>query len=245
LAAQHRSRGRAGREASKREERERRILDATAELLQRWGYRKTTLEDIAKTAGVAKGTIYLSWKTREEIFLALIEREELGMLNEIERRMEEDPEGMTLPGLVKHSILATLESPLLKALALQDTNFLSELIIREYSAASYQAQMQSYMAILETLRGLGVIRADIGVREQALTTISVSWGFLLVNPMLPDSFKFTSDEQMVELITTSLKRLLEPDIPPTDEQRRAGEQAMRAYVEQAFEMARQQGITKG
>lgn len=236
--AEQRTRGeKAARGGAKREERERRILDAAAELLQKWGYRKTTLEDIARTAGVAKGTIYLSWKTREEIFMALIEREELAMLSEIKRLMEEDPEGMTLPGMVKHSILATLKNPLLKALALQDTNFLGELIIQEYSEASYQAQMQGYMAILETLRGLGVIRSDMDVQEQALTIISVSWGFLLVNPLLPDSFKFSSDEQIAERVTITLKRLIEPDILPGDEARRAARQAMQAYVEMAFGMA--------
>ena len=66
----------ASRELSKREEREQRILDAAGELIQKWGYHKTTIDDIAKLARVAKGTIYLHWKTREELFLALIYREE-------------------------------------------------------------------------------------------------------------------------------------------------------------------------
>ncbi len=49
----------------KRQERAERILDAAAALIQRWGYNKTTIDDIAKQAGVAKGTIYLHWKTRD------------------------------------------------------------------------------------------------------------------------------------------------------------------------------------
>ena len=57
-----------GGERTKREIRAERILDAALELLQRWGYRKTTIEDIAKQAGVAKGTVYLHWKTRDALF---------------------------------------------------------------------------------------------------------------------------------------------------------------------------------
>lgn len=163
--------------------------------------------------------------------MALIEREQLDLLAKIEQFMQEDPEGMTLPGMIKHSLLATLENPLIKALALQDTEFLGELITRRYSEATYRAQMQSYMAILEFLRNHGLIRNDIDLRAQAMTVISVSWGFLLVDPLLPDEFKF-SDEQMVEMVDTALKCLLAPPIPPTEEERREGEKAFRAYIQQ-------------
>lgn len=231
-----------GREVSKQKAREQRILDAAAELLQRWGYRKTTIDDIAKQARVAKGTIYLHWKTREDLFMALIEREQLDLLSKIEQLMEEDPEGMTLPGMIKHSMLATLKNPLVKALALQDTEFLGELITRRYSMATYRAQMHSYMAILEFLRNHGLIRNDIDLRAQAITVISVSWGFLLVDPLLPDEFKF-SDEQMVEMVDAALKCLLAPPIPPTAEERHEGEKAFRAYMKQYMAAAREPSTT--
>lgn len=220
-----------GREVSKQQARAQRILDAAAELLQKWGYRKTTIDDIAKQARVAKGTIYLHWKTREDLFMALITREQLSLFAQIEQFMAEDPEGMTLPGLIKHSMLATLKNPLVKALALQDTEFLGELITHRYSVATYQAQMHSYMAILDFLRSHGVIRNDIDLRAQAMTVISVSWGFLLVDPLLPDEFKF-SDEQMVEMVDTALKCLLAPTTPPTEVQIQEGKRAFKEYMEQ-------------
>ncbi|MFL5625107.1 MAG: TetR/AcrR family transcriptional regulator, partial [Ktedonobacteraceae bacterium] len=58
-------------EVSRRQERAQRILDAAAALILRWGYHKTTLDDISRETGIAKGTIYLHWKTREELFGAL------------------------------------------------------------------------------------------------------------------------------------------------------------------------------
>src|SRR2546426_10017116 len=86
-----------------RQERGDRILDAAAELVLRWGYKKTTIDDIAKQAGVAKGTIYLHWKTREDLFLALITREGLKLTEDMKLRFANDPEGSTLRGFVKHS----------------------------------------------------------------------------------------------------------------------------------------------
>ncbi len=223
----------ANEERPKREERERRILDAAVELLQKWGYRKTTLEDIAREARVAKGTLYLSWPTRDKLFMAIIEREQTRLLREIVSRMEADPADLTLIGLVKHSIRATLQNPVTRALILQDAEFLGELIIREFNAASYQAQLDGYMALLQFLRENCLIRDDIELQEQALAVVSASWGVLLVNPLLPDNLRI-SDEQMISIVVTTLKRLLEPDIPPTEEQRRIGENAFRAYMNQAL-----------
>lgn len=50
------------------------ILDAALRLLPRHGYRKTTLDDLAAEAGVARRTIYLHFPSKEEIFLASIDR---------------------------------------------------------------------------------------------------------------------------------------------------------------------------
>ena len=49
-------------------------MDATERLLARYGYRKMTVEDIAKEVGVGKGTIYLHFKSKEEIVLSHVDR---------------------------------------------------------------------------------------------------------------------------------------------------------------------------
>lgn len=50
------------------------ILDATELLLARYGYRKMTVEDIAREVGVGKGTIYLHFSSKEEIVLSHVDR---------------------------------------------------------------------------------------------------------------------------------------------------------------------------
>src|SRR5437016_13798172 len=81
------------KEPSKRELRAEQILDAAAELVLRWSYKKTTIDDIARQAGVAKGTIYLHWKSREELFQALVRREWLRSAKEALEGIFADPEG--------------------------------------------------------------------------------------------------------------------------------------------------------
>lgn len=51
-----------------------RILDAADRLLGRFGYQKTTADDLAREAGIGRRTIYVHFTSKEEIFLASIDR---------------------------------------------------------------------------------------------------------------------------------------------------------------------------
>src|SRR5262249_4713398 len=51
-----------------------RILDAAERLLARFGYKKTTMEDIAREAGLGKRTLYLHFASKEAVALATIDR---------------------------------------------------------------------------------------------------------------------------------------------------------------------------
>ena len=57
-----------------REEVRDAILDATDRLLARYGYRKMTVEDLAREVGIGKGTIYLHFASKEEIVLSHVDR---------------------------------------------------------------------------------------------------------------------------------------------------------------------------
>jgi len=48
------------------------ILDAAARVLAERGYHRTTVRDIAREAGIADGTIYLYFSSKQELLLALI-----------------------------------------------------------------------------------------------------------------------------------------------------------------------------
>jgi AcrR family transcriptional regulator len=50
------------------------ILDAAERLLPRFGYKKATLDDLAHEAGIGRRTIYLHFPSKEEVFLASIDR---------------------------------------------------------------------------------------------------------------------------------------------------------------------------
>lgn len=56
---------------AKAEAKREAILAAALTLFGRYGYRRTSMEEIAREAGIAKGTVYLYFPTKEILFRAL------------------------------------------------------------------------------------------------------------------------------------------------------------------------------
>ncbi len=50
------------------------VMEATDRLFQRYGYRKTTVEDIAQEARISRATFYLYFRSKEEVALAWLDR---------------------------------------------------------------------------------------------------------------------------------------------------------------------------
>ena len=58
-------------ESRAKSEKREAILHAAWKLIRHYGYSKTTIDDIAKQAGVGKGTVYLYFRSKTDIMLAL------------------------------------------------------------------------------------------------------------------------------------------------------------------------------
>jgi AcrR family transcriptional regulator len=243
LASQRKGEQAQSEERSKREQRAERILDAAAELMLRWGYNKTTIDDIARQAGVAKGTIYLHWKTREDLFTALMKREYIRLAEDIQQRLAGDPEGGTLHALTKQSVLATMKSPLMKAVLLRDTDLLGEWVRKEYGSVNYSEQTAQSLGLFEHLRSRGVVRDDIDIHKQAYMLSAISMGFLVIDQYMPDDFKY-SDEEVVEMLTESVKRTFAPPPPagpqPDKETKQEVSDNLSSYLDDILTFRRKQ-----
>lgn len=56
------------------DERRNEILDTAEKLFYTKGYTKTTINDMLQEIGIAKGTFYYYFKSKEEVMHAMIER---------------------------------------------------------------------------------------------------------------------------------------------------------------------------
>lgn len=224
---------------SRRQERAHRILDAASALILRWGYNKTTIDDIAKQAGVAKGTIYLHWKTREDLFGALMKRERVALADDFRRRVAEDPTGATLRGLLKHSALALVQRPLLKAVLLRDMEIVGKLTHAEQSTAALAERMLAFRTYLEFLREHNLVRTDLSLRVQVYMVGAIFLGFFLLAPLMPDEWT-VSEEELAELMAETVHRTLESDRPLSAEELQAAAQPFFKYVDRDVSLAHEQ-----
>lgn len=67
------------------------ILDAAEQRLWHYGFKKTTIDEIAADAGVGKGTVYLYFECKEDIALAIVARFKAESLEHL-RAIASDPE---------------------------------------------------------------------------------------------------------------------------------------------------------
>jgi AcrR family transcriptional regulator len=64
------------------------ILRAATELFARQGYRKTSMDEVAQRAGVAKGTLYTYYATKNELLIAAVALEKREHMGEAMRMMD-------------------------------------------------------------------------------------------------------------------------------------------------------------
>lgn len=67
------------------------IFDAALKVFERKGFVSTTLNDIAKEAGVTRGAIYWHFKNKTDLFLALNEEIELAAISHLDDIRENPP----------------------------------------------------------------------------------------------------------------------------------------------------------
>lgn len=162
--------------SSGRRERAERILDVTAGLLLRHGYKRVTIDDVAAGAGIGKGTIYLHWKTREALFWAVLQRDAARLLEQILARLTEDP-GLALPSRLMRTIFVEVaRRPLVRALLLSDAEVLGALAT-DTAVAAAQRELGGNQNYLELLRQQHLLRPDLTVAAAGVILGGVMRGF--------------------------------------------------------------------
>lgn len=62
-----------------------RIIEVAQEIFKRYGFKKSTMDEIAAAAGKGKSTLYHYFKSKDEVFAAVIEKEGNTMFRELNK----------------------------------------------------------------------------------------------------------------------------------------------------------------
>ena len=98
---------RAPRWTRRKEARPGELLDAALELFVERGFASTRLDEVAARAGVAKGTLYLYFASKEELFKAVVRQNIVPLINsdkvtpEVEEALNAVSEALTTENLTE------------------------------------------------------------------------------------------------------------------------------------------------
>ena len=153
------------------------ILTAAQKLFARFGYNKTTVDEIAKATHMAKSTLYHHFPSKEEIFRGVIERES----QDLARRIHEAVEAADSPKERLRAYVVTRTSRLREL-----TNFYSALkeeylehypFIESVRKKDFDGEMNIFQGILSEGITEGVFNLkDADVELTALAVITALKG---------------------------------------------------------------------
>jgi len=153
------------------------ILDAALEAFATRGFASTSIDDIAAMAGLSKGGIYTHFKSKDDLFEALLERALTPILT--------DGTGVPVVGAVTVDVLVEqVLNPMYERLSQRQTMQALRLLFADGSrvperVAKWRAvAVDPYLATIEKLVRIGIAQGNL--REGAITR--APW--LLISPGL-------------------------------------------------------------
>jgi len=187
-----------------------RVLDAAADLLVRWGYQRVTVEDVARHAGIGKGTVYLHFRTKDALFLTVLLRSHHHVVARMADRMAAEP-AEVLPSRMTASVYRDLaDDAVVRPLYLGDPEVLGRLA---HEAAATLGELGGKRDVASRrlfglLRDAGALRTDLAVEEQEYVLRAVATGFMFVDS-LPAPELTVDRDRRAALIAYSIAAAIE------------------------------------
>lgn len=165
------------------EQRAQRILDAAAGLVLRWGYKRVTIEEVAKRAGTGKGTVYLHFDTRASLFMCVLMRESLELVDELVAAIRQDPAALLPSEQARLSYLGVMRRPLLRAMFGRDIDLLGDLAHEAAVEPLRALKIDLAGELFALLREHDLMRTDLDIDTQRYVLSAVQTGFYLSEPV--------------------------------------------------------------
>lgn len=145
------------------------IVRVASEIFSKYGYKKTTMEEIAKALRKGKSSIYYYFKSKEEIFEAVIEKEYQVLKNELSKAIKStsDPEQR-----LRRYVLVRMRT-FEKLSNYYNAIFNRDLDHFEFIENQRQKYDHSEIALLRYMLWLGVKSGHFNLSNTGLTALAV------------------------------------------------------------------------
>jgi AcrR family transcriptional regulator len=197
-----------------RQDRADRILDAARELLLLWGYRRVTIDELSRRAGVGKGTIYLHWRSREDIFHAVSAREAATMADAIVEAVRADPTEVALHRYHRRLFVEAMQRPVLRALYTRDADTLGSFLAAPHHQQLEESKLGVTRDYLAVLASESMLRSDLLLSDLDYALPTIVFGFFAAEPFLSPTLGLTLEHKAHQLAET-IRRAFEPATAPS------------------------------
>lgn len=221
-----------------------RILTATRDMVLEGGTRGITIAEIARRAGVGKGTLYQYWPTKEDLIAELLAHDLLGVLDDVERAVRAD---RSL--IVPHRLLVLMEEtlrqhPFATAVNIRDRGRLG--LMLDHPALEEMSGVLGPTAVLlrifPILRRHGLMREDLPVETQVLAVAGLIHGLQVVEDREPVDGLLPNRDPLAVLASASAVLLAPDELPDSEDAAFESIAALRAARENAGEILRRHGL---
>lgn len=195
-----------------RRDRADRILDTARELLLSWGYRRVTMDELSSRAGVGKGTIYLHWRSREDVFHAVGAREAAMMTDAIVDAMRADPDEVALHRYYRRLFVEAMNRPVLRALYTRDSDTLGSFLAAPPHQQLEERKLEIVRDYLGVLSSESMLRPDLRLSDLDYALPNIVFGFFAAEPFLSPALGMTL-EQKADQLGETIRRAFEPAAP--------------------------------
>lgn len=205
---------------SKKEDRRQRILDAAVAVFARRGFDRARVSEVAKTAGVADGTIYLYFENKDDLLIRLFEERITPLIQELDdhvRASSDDPRRQ-LHALALSYLEGVGNDPLLAALITTQVRQ-----SHEFMTAYSNEPLRRFLAIIERIfksgQDRGYFRRDIHISTLrwlvfgALDAFALAW---ITGGRQQKSVLAQDAEQLAAVLLRGLGTGEQPSLIPQD-----------------------------
>lgn len=158
-----------------------RILDAAAALVAEVGFDDISMDAIAARAGVAKGVLYLRFRNKLDLLVAIVRWELACATRETERLVEADPAGGLLSRLYVHSLAALHSRPALTRFYRDEPQHLVSAMSRD-DGTVFRARALLSAAFIRELQSAGMVVAELDADVLAQNLALWSYAFVARAP---------------------------------------------------------------
>src|ERR1051325_9381250 len=162
-------------------DRHHQIVDAAVRVFARNGYFNSRVSDIAREAGVASGTIYLYFKTKDAILVALFREKVAAWVAHVRAALSSEPDAVAKIRRLVELHFGVLEADPALAEVVQVELRQGHKFFRGASAHEVSAYFELIASILEEGQAAGVFRDDVPVQVAtkvlfgAMDQLATSW----------------------------------------------------------------------